>query len=172
MKKVTKGSLKGYISDDQKEIVRFVSILVIVTLFILGVYLVTKFFVKNDEVETKKETSVVEIDYNKAVFGTILNRPFDEYYVIAYNSEDVKAGYYGALSSKYSNEKDSLHVYFVDLSESINKEFVSKDGKTNPNAKNIEELSVGDITLIKVNKGKIVKYLENIDSIKRELNIN
>ena len=83
-----------------------------------------------------------------------------------------KANYYGALADKYASEKESLNIYHIDLEDSMNKEFIAEDGKSNPNAKTIDELKVGDVTLIKIKDGSITKYIENVDEIKRELSIN
>ena len=160
-----------YISDDQQEIIRFIKILVIVILFILGVYFATRLFVKKDLLNNSEETPVTEVSYSKMVFGTMLNRPYEEYYVMAYSSENNNANYYRALIDKYSSEEESLFVYYIDLEDSMNERFIAEDAKTNPDAKNIDELRVGEVTLIKVKDGKISKYIENVDDIKRELSI-
>ena len=67
--------------------------------------------------------------------------------------------------------KDSLKIYYCDLGNKLNRDYynVNNDNKSNPNAKSIKELDLGDLTLIKVEKGKITKYIEKYDSIKNEL---
>lgn len=166
--KIKKIKNERIVNEEQQEVFRFLKILFIVLLLIIVVYFSTRFFVKRDLGKEEQETSVTEVDHTKMVFGTMLNRKEESYYVFAFSSKNLDANYYGALASKYSSLKDSLYVYYIDLEDSMNKEFVSKDGKTNPNAKSVSELSVGELTLIKVEKGKIAKYLETLSEIEAE----
>lgn len=170
-KSVKKIKEEKYKSEEQQEIIRFIKILIIVVLFILAIYFVTRIFVKKDLINNEEETAVTEISYSKMVFGTMLNRPYEEYYVFAFSSEDNKANYYNALADKYSNNEESSYIYYIDLEDSMNKAFIAEDGKTNPDAKTVNDLQVGAVTLIKVKDGKIAKYIENIDDIKSELSI-
>lgn len=158
-------------TEEQETIIKFASILVIVVLLIFAVYFITKVLVKNDSAD-KKETSVAEINYSKTVFGTMLNRPYEEYYVFAYSGTDNKASYYSTIANKYMADEASTFVYFVDLDDSMNKDYVAEDGKSNPKATTIAELKVGSTTLIKVKQGKIIKQIEDIIEIKKEFGIN
>lgn len=162
---------KKILSEEQQEIFRFITILIIVLVFIAGVYFATRIFVKKDIGQNTKETAVTDINYNKVVFGTMFDKELDEYYVYAFSSENTKANYYGALADKYSSKENSLSIYHIDLIDSMNKQFISDDNKTNPNAKTVEDLKVGEVTLIKISNGEIVKYLENIEDIKNELTV-
>ena len=162
---------KKIMSEEQQEIFRFLSLLVIVVLFIVGVYFATRIFVKKDIATNNEETAVTNINYNKVVFGTMFDKDLEEYYVYAFDSENTKANYYGSLADKYSSNENSLNIYHIDLNDSMNRQFVSKDKKTNPDAKTVEELKVGEVTLIKIANGEIVKYLENVDDIKKELTV-
>lgn len=47
---------------------------------------------------------------------------------------------------------------------------VGEGGITNPDAKTISDLALGDLTLIKVTDGEIVEYHEGLDAIKTEFN--
>ncbi len=168
---VKKVKEEKYRTEEQKEIIRFVKILILVIVFIVLIYFATRLFVKKDLVNNSEETSVTDISYSKMVFGTMLNRPYDEYYVFAYSSKDNKVNYYGAITDKYLSNKESVYVYYVDLEDSMNKDFLATDGKSNPKATSVSDLKVGDLTLIKVKNGKIVKYLENIKDIETEFKI-
>lgn len=171
VKKANKIKEEKFKSEDQESIIRFIKILIGVIICVVLIYFITRAFVKKDLTDTKEETPVTEISYSKMVFGTMLNRPYDEYYVFAYSSEDTKAYYYSVLGESYMNEEDSLYIYYVDLEDSMNSKYVSTDGTTNPKATKVEDLRVGDLTLIKVKNGKINKYLENLKDIKNELGI-
>jgi len=160
-----------YRTEEQETIIRFVRVLLIVIIFILLVYFATRIFVKKDLVKDNKETSVTEVSYRKMVFGTLLNRPYDEYYAVAYSGTDNKAYYYTSIVDNYAKGSKSLYVYFIDLDDYMNKDYIAVDGKTNKHAKTISELKVGDLTLLKIKNGEIVKYLENIDDIRNEFAI-
>lgn len=161
-----------YKSEEQVTINRFIKILIGVIVFIVLIYFATRIFVKHDLLDNKEEAAVTEVSYSKMVFGTMLNRPYDEYYVYAYSSEDVKAYYYNTLAANYINNDDSLYVYYVDLEDSMNKKYISESDETNPEAKSVDDLRVGKLTLMKVKNGKIVKYIEKLEDIKSEFGIN
>lgn len=74
--------------------------------------------------------------------------------------------------NKYMDKEKSNKVYFCDLSNELNKKYyVGEDKDSNPNATTSSELAFKDLTLIKIKNGKIVKYLETLDTIKTELGI-
>ena len=45
----------------------------------------------------------------------------------------------------------------------------NNDDKSNPKAKTVEDFDFGSLTLLKIEKGKITKYIEDLDSIKEIL---
>ena len=95
-----------------------------------------------------------------------------EYYALVYDSTDISVNKYQAVYSSYATleKKDKTKMYYIDLSNTMNKSYYTEE-KSNPDAKNLEELKLGDFTLIKVKKGKIVKYIEDYDAVKKELGI-
>lgn len=167
-KKVKKNDInKNVNTDDEKLVVKFIVVLIIISLIAVGFYFISKNIVKNRDDNTTE--SNVTISYDKVNVGMIFNRPYDEYFVMVYDSTDNDAMIYSSLISKYSQKEDSLKIYYCDLSNKLNKEFVSSDGTTNSNAKSVSEFKFGQVTLIKVRNGKIVSYIENIDTIKNTL---
>lgn len=158
---------KNVNTDDEKLVVKFIVILIIISLIAVGFYFISKNIVKNRDDNIVE--SNVKISYDKVNVGMIFNRPYDEYFVMVYDSSDNDAMIYSSLISKYSQKEDSLKIYYCDLSNKLNKEFVSSDGTTNSNAKSVSEFKFGQVTLIKVRNGKIVSYIENIDTIKSAL---
>ncbi|MEG1288445.1 MAG: hypothetical protein RSD29_03755 [Bacilli bacterium] len=172
-KKVNKKRVKErkYYSDEQKEVFRFIAILVGIVLIVLVVY-----FISNRTLEPKKEeeTTITEgtVDYDLVSVGTMFNRPNKEYYVAIYDKKDNAAVLYSTLINKYSENKDALKIYFCNLADSFNEEyFVGENGVTNKDAKTIEDLKLGKFTFVKIKKGKIVKYLEDLEAVKKELSI-
>lgn len=175
-KKKTKNKVT-YKTEEQQEIMKFIILIVIIAVCVGGIYLFTKVFVTKDINKNENATEEVvtgAINYNVTIIGSLLDRPYNEYYVMAYNSKDVVSMKYQAIYSAYMSkeEKDLTKLYYVDLSNIMNEQYVaSEDQETNPNAEKIEELKLGEFTLMKIKKGKIVKYIEDIEEIKKELKI-
>ena len=167
--KLIKKNLAKYENDDASEIKRFVFILLGVVLMIVVVYGVTKVLTK-EEVKSSDDVTAGEINYDITSIGTMLNKLDSEYYVMIYDQEDTNAIYYSTLVDNYSTKKSALKVYYCDLGNSLNIKYYAGDSKnSNPLAKDIDDLALKDLTLIKVSKGKIVKYIESVDKIKEEL---
>lgn len=158
-----------YQTEEQKEMLHFFIVLFVIILFVIGVYFVSKLFIMDD--------SLFEVNYNngvvnseRAIVGTIFNRPEKEYYVFVYDESSSKAVYYSSISTNYSqNEKNALKVYHVDLGNELNKSYVSSDGTSNPKASKVSDLKFKDITLLRIKNGKIDKYIENETDIQKEL---
>ena len=159
-------------SDESKEVKRFIIILLSIIVVVLAVYGITRLIKKDKDDDTAREVTAGEIDYDKVSVGTLFNRADNEYYVIVYDGEDANAIYYSALMNKYMNKENSIKVFFCDLSNELNKKYYVGDEKdSNPKATKTSELALKDLTLIKIKNGKIVKYLESLDTIKTELGI-
>ncbi|MBE6161714.1 MAG: hypothetical protein E7158_05815 [Firmicutes bacterium] len=167
LKKIVK---KANRTEEQQEIKKFIIILAIVILIVVGVYFLTKDVVKKKEAQKEENKTEVTFDYSKIILGELLNRPYDEYYVIVYNSKDPKVNTYSNFVSTYKTKENSLKVYIADLNDSMNEKFYNKE-ESNPKAKSINELKLSDLTLIKVKNKQINKYIENEDNIKSELGI-
>ncbi len=157
-----------YYTEEQKEIQKFIIIIIVLVLVIGAIYFLTDKFVEQGN---SNNTTTGEINYDKATIGTLLNRPYDEYYAMIYSSNSTEASYYNSIKNNYSSKDDGLKIYYIDLDNELNKKYynVNNDNKSNPSAKSIDEINLGDITLIKVKNGEIVSYIEDIEQIKTEL---
>lgn len=164
-------------SEEQNEIVRFLIVLAIVVVAVIGVYFFTsKFVTKESSNDTESESTAV-VNYNMAIVGNMLNKPEDEYYVFVYDYESENTDMYVAMNaiSNYlsSGEDNLLKIYNVELDNYLNKSYKVQEGeKSNPKAKKIADFKFGDFTLIKVEKGKVEKYIENAEKIEKELTID
>lgn len=156
-------------TEEKKEVLKFLIILGVVVIIVVAVYFLTKNYVVKDNKSSDTKTEVT-FDYTKTILGSLFNRPYSEYYVLVYNSKDLKANYYANLVSSYQNKENALKIYTADLNDSMNEKFYDKS-ESNPKATDVSELKVKDLTLIKIKDKKIVKYLENVDSIKQELGL-
>lgn len=159
---------KKYRSEEQKEVIRFFIILISVLVVVCAVYGISRMFIKETN-PYEDEVTEGEINYDVVTVGTMFNRSDNEYYVALYEKDDASAILYSAIINKYSKKDKSLKVYFCDLTNSLNKEYV-KD-VSNPNAKTIEDVAFSKFTFVKIKNGKIVKYFENIDDVKKELSV-
>ena len=163
---------KGYMAEEQKEVYKLIMIILIVVAILSLVYLFSRAFISKDLFKSKEETKTTstiktpEFDYTKIIVGELLNRPYDEYYVLAFDSTSDLSFDYNNMINAYNGK---TKMYALDLNDGFNKKYVGE--KSNPQATNIEELSFGEITLLKIKNGKIVKYLENKNDIRSELNI-
>ena len=162
----------GGATEEENEVKRFIIIVIIIGLFVGVIYGLTE-ILKKDEEKTEEKTAPT-ISYDKLTVGTLLNRPYDEYYVLAYDGNANKAVEYSAILTKYKNkstEKDYIKIYFLDLSNGLNKKYynVKEDNKSNPDAKEIKDLDFGDLTLLYINDGKIKEYIEDYKTIQKKL---
>lgn len=169
-KKVKGIKIENNASDDN-EVKTFIIIVVIIAALVGVIYSLTEYFSKDENVD---EVVAGEIDYDKTSVGTILTRPYDNYYVMVYNSEDSKAVLYSTILTRYmenNNDKDYLKIYYCDLNNTLNSKYynVDADGKSNTEAKNVEDFDFGDLTLLKIENGKITKYIEDYEKIKEIL---
>lgn len=161
-----------YKTEEQAELFRFALVLVVVIAIVFGVYFLSKKLVVD---ESLFEVSYKEgsINYERAIVGTIFNRPYSEYYVMVYDETKPEAVYYSSLSTQYTKRQEgALHLYHVNLASDLNKDaYVGSDGASNSKATKASELKFKDLTLIKIKNGKIVKYLEKESDIQNELKI-
>lgn len=159
-----------YVSEEASEVRRFVFILMTIIILLVIIYGITKIFIKDDKGTDSDQVSPGVIDYDIVTVGTMLSKADKEYYVMIYDAEDPEAVYYSAIINNYLDKEKALNVYYCDLGNKLNKSYyVGKDGKSNPKAEKVSDLALKDLTLLKVKNGKIVKYIENIDTIKSEL---
>lgn len=158
-------------SEEQIEIARFIRILVILVVLILGIYFFTRIFVTKDLFNNSKDESASAtpgaINYDTTLIGSMLSKSEDEYYVIAYKSEDMTNSiYYSGLVTNYKKNEKAIKVYYADLSNELNKKYYDKE---NVNTSSLETLKLGDVTLLKISKGKIVSALTEEKDIETAL---
>lgn len=171
-KKNKKIKVNNVVSDDENEIKRFIFIILGIAVIMGIIYGITEL------VASKKDDDAVEvvkgsINYDKVSVGTLLNRPYDEYYVLVYDSESKEAVKYSAMMTTYKekDEEDSLKIYYCDLGNSLNKKYynVNEDNKSNKKAQKVEDFDFGDLTLLHIKDGKVSEYIEDYKTIQEKL---
>lgn len=168
IKKNVESNVIKDINADTGEVKKFILILTGVALVTIILYFVSAKYVIKDNFQDNKEedkTTETTISYLNVDVGNVFNRPYDEYYVFAYDTKSPEAGIYASVMNFFDSKKGK--IYLLNLSTEVNKKYVGKEG--NKKATKASELSLVEPTLIKIKKGKIDKYLENIDDIEKEL---
>ena len=165
--------IKGNSSEENSEIKKFIIIIIVLALLVGAVYGLTLLF-SNDKEEYTFVPTKGEINYDKVIVGTILNRPEKEYFVMVYDSTNEDAAKYDGLISQHmskSSEKNYINIYYCDLNNKLNKDYynVNNDNKSNKKAKEVSEFDFGDLTLLHIKKGKITVYLEDYKTIQEKL---
>lgn len=173
IKKLKKNNM-GFSSDEDENAIKSFVIIVIVIAVLAGViYFLTNKFVDNES-EYVKTVTPGSINYDIVSVGTMFNRPYDDYYVLVYDVDNSDAVKYSTIMNKYmgnSEEDGYKKIYFCNLGNSLNSKYynVNGDHKSNPNATGIDDLNFGDLTLLEIKNGKIIKYVEKYDTIKEML---
>lgn len=161
------------LNEEQAEIRRFG--LTVVALFVIVglVFVFTKYVINDGDINIVVFDSVEgQVNYNVVSVGTMLGKADEEYYVYAYSSEDVKVVSYQIVASLYTSQTDVdvLPVYYLDIDNIFNESYLETDeNPENVDAANIDELALGDLTLIRVKNGKIVEYITDFEDIEEEL---
>ena len=103
-----------YKTEEQKEIIKFIIVLVIVIALIIAVFFLSKVLIKQEAEPTIYQTG--EIATNIAIVGTLLNRPEDDYYVLAYDTNGTYASAYVTYAEYYtSSAENPIKIYYLDL---------------------------------------------------------
>ena len=165
LKKILKNTNR---TEEQKEIKKFLVILFCVVVIVLGFYFFTKDVVEKDKKDNKKAS--VTFNYDQIILGELFNRPYDEYYVIAFNRKDPKSNYYYSFFSRYKSKEEASKIYIADLEDSMNSKFYSKES-SNPKSSSLEDLKLSDLTLLKIKGKKITKFVEKEEDIIKELGL-
>ncbi len=159
--------------EDENVIKKFIIIVLVIAVLAFGVYLLTDLINKKDD-NTEEAVTKGVINYNRLSIGMLLNRPYDDYYVMLYDEKDPEAVKYSTLLTNYMNkskDENPKKIYFCDLGNVLNAAYynVGEDDISNPNAKSINELDLGKLTLLEIKNGQISRYIEDYNQIRDEL---
>ena len=144
--------------SSKTEITNAVKCIIAVVLIFVLMYFLTIYITKNSTDSVIKKTKEnTTIQYDEILAGTSFNQKEKEYLVLFYNlDEDTEDKYY-SLRSEYKEKEESLPIYYVDLSSSLNESCISTE--KNEDATNASELKINEPTLIKFSNGKIQEYM-------------
>lgn len=168
IKKVEKKSnLKDKLglTDELYSFIKTLIIVIISFLIVLCLTLLLNHYGVFEKGYTKPEIGETNISYDEILIGTVFNKSDSEYYVIFDDFGGKTKDVY--LESKIASYTGTTPIYKVDMFKEINKNNKSENG--NPNASTSNELQINGTTLIKINNGRNVLYLEGTDNIISEL---
>ena len=141
-----------------------------VLLFILAFYGLTLYITGKNSDEVKEEKKEVEISREEIIVGRSLSMGDAEYLVLFYDKKDEdNSSTYSSAASNYRYNSEALPLYEVDMSSAFNKNYVT-DGESNKNPTTEEEILINGPTLIRVQNGQVVEYLEGESAITSYLN--
>ena len=100
-------------TTEQSELKSFIIVVLVVLACVLGLYFITTAFVAEDKAEPEDKEVAGTVNYDVAIMGQLLNRPYDEYLVLLYSSEESEAAYYSTLLSKYEGELSTQYSMLV-----------------------------------------------------------
>ena len=148
--------------SDNSEITNLIKIVIAITAIFLVFYLIT--WVVTKDKEKSEETSDVSIQYNDILLGNLLSQKKDNYYVLAYETDDLYSNTYNMFISMYNNKSDSLKFYYSDLGLKFNQKYYDEESEET-NVMNFEKLKLNTTTLFKISNGKIESAYEGADAI-------
>lgn len=125
-------------------------ILIIILVVLVGFYFITKYVLENKTENRNVQESIIQKD--KIIFGQLFSRSESEYYAIAYYDNSKAKSLYDKYIAEYKKKDNHLKVYEINLNESFNKNFISKNENI---VNNIEDFKVADETLLKIKEGKV-----------------
>ena len=149
-------------SSPKKAIITLVVVLVV----FFSVYFIAMLITGEIKLGTEpKEEVPEEIQYQEIIVGKMFNRPESSYLVLLGSFTDYDTTLLMQDADRYmSTNDDADYVYYVDLDKGFNKGHHSEE-ESNPKAQTLEELMVKNPTLVRIQDGKIVDYIEGKDEI-------
>lgn len=153
------------------EIRKLLIIIGAVCAVMLSFYFITEFVVKNKkEADNKPDDQIniePDIQYENILMGSLFKQNGSEYYVFAYDEEDILTEIYNQYISTYTKKDGHLNVYKVNLSSDYNKGYVAEESYLSGD--DVTKIRVKETTLIRIKDGKIYKTYEGYENIKNKL---
>lgn len=139
-----------------------VLLIIIVVYFATAIFL-TKEIGSNNSSENNSVQSGLSLSYeNIIIAGKAFSQKEEKYMVIFFSEKDSSDSLKNYLST-YDNSQKELKLYKVNLDEAINS-FV-KSEENNSNATKSSELKINKNTLMTINNGAIVSYVDEESQI-------
>ena len=142
----------NYESEDSKEVKKLIFIIIGITIIAVGLYFLTA--------RSLNKQNKTEFDYNVCTVGMMFNRPYNEYYVFLYSSDDLDATTYKNLVTNYSKKETAKKIYTVDLKSNLDNVYLNEISNHTPS--NPNEVRIKDSALVLIKDGKVSNYYESL----------
>ena len=160
MKRDYLSNKKGLPSEVKKTII----IILVAIVLLVGMYFLTTIILSKDNEEEKIMENAIQ--YDEILAGESFNQKEEEYYVIYYDSTDEYSTISSLISSYQLNNTDTK-LYSVDLSNGMNKKYVTDGDIVTLDA---SSLRVKDNTLLKFSNGEVSEVITDTSEITSFLN--
>ena len=141
---------------------KFAGIIVIIA---VGLYFLTESML--DKSDPEPSVTDPKISANTTIIGQMFDKPEDEYFVLAYDSNSNLASFYNFLFMNFEDEEDNIKIYFVDLGMGFNSFALAEE--SNPKPRNAEEVKINEVALFRIKKGKVIDFFETAEDIRNAL---
>lgn len=149
--------------SNENEMMRFIKMIIIVTLIVLVFYILTMFINKKEkETDINNNNPSVSIQYDEILIGNIFNQNNKNYYVLIEDAEDVQTKVYEAYLNVYKQKEDAIRVYISKMNNMFNFKYISDKSNLSDN---ISEFKVSKTTLLQISEGKISNSYETEEKI-------
>ena len=142
------------------EIKRVIIISLVILIVLVGIYFLTEVILNKEDDDSDKVTENA-IQYEEILAGESFNQSEDKYYVIYYDSTDEYSSISSLISSYQMNDKE-VKLYSVDLSNGMNKSYVTDGNVVTTNA---SSLRVKANTLLEFTSKKVTDVITDNDEI-------
>lgn len=143
------------------ELKKVIKILIVMVITFGLFYLITIGILSKKESVVKTYNPTIQ--YKKILVGESFTKNKKEYLVLYYNSNTDNMDDIHTMLETYNEKKDKLYIYTVDMSEALNKKYISEE--SNKEATKAEELKIAGKTLIHFKNNKIIEYItDGIDT--------
>ena len=160
MKRDYLNSKKGLPSEVKKTII----IILVAVILLVGMYFLTTLILSRDVEEEKITENTIQ--YDEILAGSSFGQSEDEYYVIYYDSTNEYSTVSSLVSSYQLNGGD-IKLYSVDLSNAINKKYITDGDIVTSDA---SSLRVKENTLLKFEDGEVSETITDLSEIMDILN--
>ncbi len=141
-----------------------------VAVFLLVFYFLTLYITSKNSEDTQtndnssNESSETVIP-NSIILGRSLSMSDSEYLVIFFETGDEEtSSTYESVVYNYQSKEDGFPLYVVDMSSGFNKNYLT-DGEANMNPTTESEILVHGPTLMHIQNGQVIRYLEGEEAI-------
>lgn len=142
------------------EIKRVIIISVVILIVLVGIYFLTEVILNKEDDDSDKVTENA-IQYEEILAGESFNQIEDKYYVIYYDSTDDYSSISSLISSYQMNDNE-VKLYSVDLSNGMNKAYITDGNVVTTNA---NSLRVKANTLLEFTNKKVTDVITDNDEI-------